>query len=69
MPSKQVVFGQEAHVRLLAGINTLAQAVRVTLGPKARTVVIERSFGAPLIINSGVIVANEIDKLLAPTAV
>lgn len=61
MPSKQVVFGQEAHVRLLAGINTIAQAVRVTLGPKARTVVIERSFGPPLIINSGVIVAKEIE--------
>ncbi len=61
MPSKQVVFGADAHARLLAGINTLAQAVRVTLGPKARTVVLERSFGAPLIVNSGVMVAKEIE--------
>ncbi len=61
MPSKQVVFGTDAHARLLAGINTLAQAVRVTLGPKARTVVLERSFGPPLIVNSGVMVAKEIE--------
>lgn len=61
MPAKQILFGQAAHAKLLAGINTLAQAVRVTLGPKARTVVIERSYGSPVIINSGVIVAKEIE--------
>ena len=61
MPAKQILFGQAAHTKLLAGINTLAQAVRVTLGPKARTVVLERSYGSPVIINSGVIVAKEIE--------
>lgn len=61
MSAKKIIFHDEAHARLLAGINTLSQAVRVTLGPKARTVVIERGFGAPTIINSGVIVAKEIE--------
>jgi len=61
MPAKQIIFRDEAHAKLLAGINVLAQAVRVTLGPKARTVVLERTFGAPVIINSGVIVAKEIE--------
>jgi len=61
MSAKQLLFGAEAHAKLLAGINTLAQAVRVTLGPKARTVVLERAFGSPMIINSGVIVAKEIE--------
>ena len=61
MPAKQVIFRQEAHTKLLAGINTLAQAVRVTLGPKARTVVLERAYGSPTIINSGVVVAKEIE--------
>ena len=61
MPAKQIIFRDEAHAKLLAGINILAQAVRVTLGPKARTVVLERAFGSPVIINSGVIVAKEIE--------
>ena len=61
MPAKQVIFGEDVHAKILAGINTLASAVRVTLGPKARTVVLERSFGAPTIINSGVIVAKEVE--------
>jgi chaperonin GroEL len=61
MPAKQIIFHQDAHAKLLAGINVLAQAVRVTLGPKARTVVLERAYGSPLIINSGVIVAKEIE--------
>ncbi|MCU0803509.1 MAG: chaperonin GroEL [Burkholderiales bacterium] len=61
MPAKQVIFGADVHAKILAGINTLASAVRVTLGPKARTVVLERSFGAPTIINSGVVVAKEIE--------
>jgi len=60
MPAKKIIFREEAHAKLLTGINTLAQAVRVTLGPKARTVVLERSYGPPTIINSGVIVAKEI---------
>ena len=61
MAAKQLVFHDEAHAKILAGINSLAQAVRVTLGPKARTVVLERAFGAPTIINSGVAVAREIE--------
>jgi chaperonin GroEL len=61
MPAKQIIFGEDVHAKILAGINTLASAVRVTLGPKARTVVLERSFGAPTIINSGVVVAREIE--------
>jgi chaperonin GroEL len=61
MSAKQIIFRQEAHTKLLAGINTLAQAVRVTLGPKARTVVLERTYGSPTIINSGVLVAKEIE--------
>ena len=61
MPAKQIIFRDEVRTKLLAGINTLAQAVRVTLGPKARTVVLERSFGSPVIVNSGVVVAKEIE--------
>jgi len=61
MPAKQILFGAAAHAKILKGIDTLASAVRVTLGPKARTVIIERSFGAPTIINSGVVVAKEIE--------
>jgi len=61
MPAKQVLFGDTAHARLVRGMNTLADAVRVTLGPKARTVVLEKSWGAPVVINSGVVVAKEIE--------
>ena len=61
MPAKQLLFGETAHARLVKGMNILADAVRVTLGPKARTVVLEKSWGAPMVINSGVIVAKEIE--------
>ncbi|OGA40966.1 MAG: chaperonin GroL [Betaproteobacteria bacterium RIFCSPLOWO2_12_FULL_68_19] len=61
MTAKELLFGQPAHARLVKGLNILADAVRVTLGPKARTVVLERSWGAPTVINSGVIVAKEIE--------
>jgi len=61
MTAKQILFGDSAHARLIKGMNTLTDAVRVTLGPKARTVVLERSWGAPTVINSGVIVAKEIE--------
>jgi chaperonin GroEL len=61
MTAKQILFGEGAHARLLKGMNTLADAVRVTLGPKARTVVLEKSWGAPTVINSGVIVAKEVE--------
>jgi chaperonin GroEL len=61
MTAKQLLFGESAHARLVKGMNTLAAAVRVTLGPKARTVVLEKSWGAPTVINSGVAVAKEIE--------
>ena len=61
MPAKQLLFGEAAHAKLVKGMNTLADAVRVTLGPKARTVVLEKSWGAPVVVNSGVIVAKEIE--------
>jgi chaperonin GroEL len=61
MTAKQILFHKDAHDRILAGMSKLANAVRVTLGPKARTVVLEKSYGAPSIINSGVVVAKEIE--------
>jgi chaperonin GroEL len=60
MDSKQLIFHDDARARVMRGVDQLANAVRVTLGPKARTVILERSFGSPIIINSGVMVAKEI---------
>ena len=61
MSSKEVKFGDDARLRMLSGVNTLANAVRVTLGPKGRNVVIDKSFGAPTITKDGVSVAKEIE--------
>ncbi len=61
MSAKQLLFHHEANTKILAGVSILANAVRPTLGPTARTVVLERSYGAPTIINSGVVVAKEIE--------
>jgi chaperonin GroEL len=61
MPAKQVVFHGDARERLLNGVNILANAVKVTLGPKGRNVVIEKSFGAPRTTKDGVTVAKEIE--------
>ena len=61
MPAKELLFGEAAHARIVTGMNVLADAVRVTLGPKSRTVVLERAYGPPTVINSGVIVAKEIE--------
>jgi len=61
MTAKEVLFGEQAHARLIRGMNILTDAVRVTIGPKARTVIVEKSWGAPTVINSGVIVAKEIE--------
>jgi chaperonin GroEL len=58
--AKSVIFRDDARSRVLAGVNTLANAVKVTLGPRGRNVIIERGTGAPLVANSGVIVAKEI---------
>jgi chaperonin GroEL len=59
--SKELRFSEDARAHILKGVNTLANAVRVTLGPKGRNVVIEKSFGSPLITKDGVTVAKEIE--------
>jgi chaperonin GroEL len=59
--SKELLFSEGARASILRGVNTLANAVKVTLGPKGRNVVIEKSFGAPLITKDGVTVAKEIE--------
>jgi chaperonin GroEL len=59
--AKKILFGQDARTKILAGVNTLADAVKVTLGPKGRNVAIEKSFGSPTITKDGVTVAKEID--------
>jgi len=61
MAAKEVKFSTDARERMLRGVNTLANAVKVTLGPKGRNVVIEKSFGAPRITKDGVTVAKEIE--------
>ena len=61
MASKQVFFGDDARHRMVRGVNILANAVKVTLGPKGRNVVLERSFGAPTVTKDGVSVAKEIE--------
>ena len=58
---KEVRFGHEARQRMLKGVNVLADAVKVTLGPKGRNVVLEKSFGAPTVTKDGVSVAKEIE--------
>ncbi|MBQ6468799.1 MAG: chaperonin GroEL [Lachnospiraceae bacterium] len=59
--AKEIKYGAEAREALLAGVDKLADTVRVTLGPKGRNVVLEKSFGAPLITNDGVTIAKEIE--------
>ncbi|MFT4196962.1 MAG: chaperonin GroEL [Pseudoxanthomonas sp.] len=61
MAAKEVRFGEDARSRILKGVNTLANAVKVTLGPKGRNVVLEKSYGAPTITKDGVSVAKEIE--------
>jgi chaperonin GroEL len=61
MAAKEVKFGDEARQRLLAGVNVLANAVKVTLGPKGRNVVVDKSFGAPTVTKDGVSVAKDIE--------
>jgi chaperonin GroEL len=61
MSAKEVNFGDEARAKMLNGVNVLANAVKVTLGPKGRNVVLEKSFGAPTITKDGVSVAKEIE--------
>ena len=61
MAAKDVRFGDEVRQKMTTGVNVLANAVKVTLGPKGRNVVLERSFGAPTITKDGVSVAKEIE--------
>ncbi len=61
MAAKDVKFASEARNRMLRGVDTLADAVKVTLGPKGRNVVIDKSFGAPRTTKDGVTVAKEIE--------
>ncbi len=61
MAAKEVKFGEEARARMTRGVNILANAVKVTLGPKGRNVVLEKSFGAPTVTKDGVSVAKEIE--------
>ena len=61
MAAKEVKFDTAARDKMLAGVDTLADAVKVTLGPKGRNVVLDKAFGAPRITKDGVTVAKEIE--------
>src|SRR6516165_8588015 len=61
MPHKQVLFRSEARERVLRGVSALADAVRVTLGPKSKCVLIEKKFGPPVVCNDGVTIAKEME--------
>src|SRR5579884_3475489 len=61
MAAKEIVFNETARKQILRGVNTLADAVKVTLGPRGRNVVIEKSWGAPTVTKDGVTVAKEIE--------
>ena len=59
--AKQIVYGEEARKALLAGIDQLANTVKVTLGPKCRNVVLGKKYGAPLVTNDGVTIAKDVE--------
>jgi len=61
MAAKEVRFGDDARQKMFSGVNILANAVKVTLGPKGRNVVLDKSFGAPTVTKDGVSVAKEIE--------
>src|SRR4051794_25542185 len=61
MSVKDIVYRQHARAKILNGVNTLANAVKVTLGPRGRNVLIERVFGGPIVTKDGVTVAKEIE--------
>ena len=61
MAAKRIMFGEDSRHKILAGVNKLADAVKVTLGPKGRNVVLEKKFGGPTITKDGVTVAKEIE--------
>src|SRR5512133_2140364 len=59
--AKQIIYGEQSRQAILKGVNALADAVKVTLGPKGRNVVLDKKFGSPLITKDGVTVAKEIE--------
>lgn len=59
--TKKIVYGEESRNSLINGVNAVADAVKVTLGPKGRNVIIEKEYGSPQIINDGVSIAKEIE--------
>ena len=59
--AKQIVHGEDSRAAMLRGVNQLADAVKITLGPKGRNVVIDKKFGSPMITKDGVTVAKEIE--------
>ena len=61
MTVKQIVFHEAAREGLRRGVDALAEAVKITLGPRGRTVILERAYGGPQIVNSGVVVARSIE--------
>ena len=61
MAAKEILYQQEAREKMLRGVNAITRAVRVTLGPKGRNVLIEKSWGAPIVTKDGVTVAKEIE--------
>ncbi|HEX7324530.1 MAG TPA: TCP-1/cpn60 chaperonin family protein, partial [Rhodanobacteraceae bacterium] len=61
MAAKEIRFSEDARARMMRGVNALANAVKATLGPKGRNVVLEKSFGAPTITKDGVSVAKEVE--------
>ena len=61
MAAKIIVYSSKAREKMLTGVNTLAESVKTTLGPKGRNVVIEKSFGPPLVTKDGVTVAKEVE--------
>src|ERR1700752_194176 len=61
MAAKEIIFDEKARSKVLAGLDTLANAVKVTLGPRGRNVVIEKSWGAPTVTKDGVTVAKEVE--------
>ncbi len=61
MPYKQLIFRSEAREKILRGASALTDAVRVTLGPKSKSVLIEKKWGEPLVCNDGVTIAKEVD--------
>jgi len=61
MSAKEVRFGEDARGKMIKGVNVLADAVKITLGPKGRNVVLDKAFGAPTVTKDGVSVAKEIE--------